>query len=37
FTFVNVPEKYVDEIIDVMQDNQIRGKRVNIEVANKKG
>ncbi|MDP4173752.1 MAG: DEAD/DEAH box helicase [Bacteroidota bacterium] len=36
FSFVNVPEKYVDEILDIMQDNQIRGKRINIEVANKK-
>ncbi|MCU7493864.1 MAG: DEAD/DEAH box helicase [Ignavibacteria bacterium] len=33
FSFVNVPEKYVDEIMEVMQDNQIRGKRLSIEVA----
>lgn len=37
FTFVNVPENFADEIISVMQDNQIRGKRINIEIANKKG
>lgn len=36
FTFVNVPEKYAEDIIEAMQDNQIRGKRVNIEVANRK-
>ncbi|MGE5498810.1 MAG: DEAD/DEAH box helicase [Syntrophothermus sp.] len=36
FTFVNVPENFADEIISVMQDNQIRGKRINIEIANKK-
>ncbi|MGE5429837.1 MAG: DEAD/DEAH box helicase [Syntrophomonadaceae bacterium] len=33
FTFVNVPEKYVSDIVEVMQDNQIRGKKINIEVA----
>ncbi|HEX2866912.1 MAG TPA: DEAD/DEAH box helicase [Ignavibacteriales bacterium] len=36
FTFVNVPEKYAEDIIEVMQDNQIRGKRINIEVAKDK-
>ncbi|MCU7511639.1 MAG: DEAD/DEAH box helicase [Ignavibacteria bacterium] len=33
FTFVNVPEKFAGEIIEVMQDNQIRGKKISIEVA----
>ncbi|MEI7811545.1 MAG: DEAD/DEAH box helicase [Ignavibacteria bacterium] len=36
FTFVNIPEKYADEIIRVMQDNQIRGKKISIEVAKDK-
>lgn len=36
FTFVNVPENHVDEIIDVMQGNQIRGKKINVEVAKSK-
>lgn len=36
FTFVNVPEKYAGEIIEVMQDNQIRGKKINVEVAKDK-
>ncbi|MGE5379217.1 MAG: DEAD/DEAH box helicase [Candidatus Aminicenantes bacterium] len=36
FSFVNVPEIYAEEIIDAMQGNQIRGKKINIEIANKK-
>jgi ATP-dependent RNA helicase DeaD len=36
YTFVNVPENYADQIIDVMLGNQIRGKKVHIELANKK-
>jgi ATP-dependent RNA helicase DeaD len=33
FTFVNVPEKHVDEIIEAMTDKKIRKKKIHIEVA----
>jgi len=36
FTFVNVPGKFVDEIIEVMLGNTIRNKKIHIEVANSK-
>ncbi len=36
FSFVNVPQKYAEEVIDVMQGNQIKGKKINVEVANQK-
>lgn len=34
FSFVEVPENYVEEIISCMNGNTIKGKKVNIEVAN---
>jgi ATP-dependent RNA helicase DeaD len=36
FCFVNVPSEYADEILDTMEGNQIRGKKIHVEVANKK-
>jgi ATP-dependent RNA helicase DeaD len=33
FTFVNVPEKHVNEIIEAMTDKKIRKKKIHIEVA----
>lgn len=34
FTFVEVPFRYVDEVITGMEGKQIKGRDVNIEVAN---
>jgi len=34
FSFVEVPNRYVEEIISCMNGNTIKGKKVNIEVAN---
>jgi ATP-dependent RNA helicase DeaD len=36
FSFIEVPEKYVDKVIDVMDNNQIKGKRIAVEVANER-
>jgi ATP-dependent RNA helicase DeaD len=36
FSFVNVPENSADKIIKIMQNNQIRGKKINIEIAKNK-
>jgi ATP-dependent RNA helicase DeaD len=33
YTFVNVPNSYVDPIINAMKNNTIKGHKVNIEVA----
>lgn len=33
FTFVNVPSKYADEIIEAVMGKKIRGKKIHIEVA----
>jgi ATP-dependent RNA helicase DeaD len=33
FTFVEVPKENVNNVIEVMDNNQIKGRRVNIEVA----
>lgn len=35
YSFVEVPENAVDEIMDGMHHNQIKGKKVNIEIAGK--
>ncbi|SMB92304.1 ATP-dependent RNA helicase DeaD [Desulfonispora thiosulfatigenes DSM 11270] len=34
FSFVEVPKKYAKDILMFMKDNQIKGKRINIEPAN---
>jgi ATP-dependent RNA helicase DeaD len=34
FTFVEVPMEYAHEVLNSMKDNQIKGKRINIEPAN---
>lgn len=34
FSFVEVPENYVEELISCMNGNTIKGKKVNIEIAN---
>lgn len=33
FTFVEVESKYADKVLDVMNDNQIKGKRIAVEIA----
>lgn len=35
FSFAEVPSKYVSEIMNVMNHNEIKGKKCNIEIANK--
>ncbi|MCC5910307.1 MAG: DEAD/DEAH box helicase [Clostridiaceae bacterium] len=37
FTFVEVPEKYANKVLKVMNKNRIKGRRINMEPANKKG
>lgn len=34
YTFVEVPREYAGDVIKVMKDNQIKGKKINIEPAN---
>ncbi len=34
FTFVEVPREYANEVIRIMKDNQIKGRKINIEPAN---
>ena len=34
FSFVDVPVNYVDEVLTGMKDKPIKGKNVNIEIAN---
>lgn len=34
FAFVDVPREYAKEVITVMKDNQIKGKKIDIEPAN---
>ena len=36
YSFVNVPENYADEIIDVMMGNRIKNKKIHIEIAKAK-
>jgi ATP-dependent RNA helicase DeaD len=36
YTFVEVPREYANDVIKTMKDNQIKGKRINIEPANSK-
>lgn len=36
YTFVEVPREYAGDVIKIMKDNQIKGKRINIEPANSK-
>ncbi|ONI44445.1 RNA helicase [Candidatus Epulonipiscioides gigas] len=36
FSFLEVPSKYVDELIAVLPKKKFKGRKVNIEVANKK-
>ena len=36
YTFVEVPREYARDVLAIMKDNQIKGKRINIEPANKK-
>ncbi len=36
FSFLEVPGKYVDEIIHVLTKKKFKGRKINIEVANKK-
>ena len=36
YTFVEVPREYANDVIKTMKDNQIKGKRINIEPANAK-
>ncbi|GFZ34192.1 RNA helicase [Clostridium zeae] len=37
YTFVEVPEQYSNDVLDVMNKVKINGVRVNVEVAQKKG
>lgn len=34
YTFVEVPREYAGDVIKIMKDNQIKGRRINIEPAN---
>ncbi|MGE5633583.1 MAG: DEAD/DEAH box helicase [Caulobacteraceae bacterium] len=34
YTFVEIPREYAQDVIRIMKDNQIKGKRINIEPAN---
>lgn len=34
FTFVEVPKEYAREVLDIMKNNTIKGKKINIEPAN---
>ena len=36
YTFVEVPKEYAPDVINVMKDAKIKGKTINVEVANKK-
>ncbi len=36
FTFVEVPAEYAVDVLNTMKNNQIKGKKINIEPANKK-
>ena len=36
YSFVEVPKKHASQVLKVMKDNQIKGKSINIEPANKK-
>jgi len=36
FTFVEVPREYAEEVLITMKNNKIKGKKINIEKANKK-
>lgn len=35
FSFVEIPGEYVDEVLNGMKDKEIKGRKCNIEVANK--
>ncbi|SEF68230.1 ATP-dependent RNA helicase DeaD [Caloramator fervidus] len=36
FSFVEVPVEYAKEVLEIMKDNTIKGKRINIEIAKSK-
>ena len=36
YTFVEVPKEYSEDVINVMKDAKIKGKTINVEVANKR-
>ena len=36
FTFVEVPIEYAPDVLSIMKNNQIKGKKINIEPANEK-
>ncbi|HEX3028701.1 MAG TPA: DbpA RNA binding domain-containing protein [Clostridia bacterium] len=36
FSFVEIPVSYVEEIMTSVKNKKIKGKRINIEVSNKK-
>lgn len=36
FSFVELPEEYVKNVLDIMNKSKIRGKKIKMEVANKK-
>ncbi|MPN41357.1 ATP-dependent RNA helicase DbpA [bioreactor metagenome] len=36
FTFVEVPKENAKDVLNIMKDNTIKGKRINIEPANAK-
>ncbi|CCJ33401.1 DEAD/DEAH box helicase [Caloramator australicus] len=36
FSFVEVPTDYANEVLDIMKNNTIKGKKVNIEIAKNK-
>lgn len=36
FSFVEIPKEYAKDVINVMQNNQIKGRKINIEPANKR-
>jgi ATP-dependent RNA helicase DeaD len=36
FSFINIPEGYAEKVIELMTGTKIKGRKVNIELANKK-
>lgn len=36
FTFVEVPKEYANEVLETLKNTKINGKKINLEIANKK-
>lgn len=36
YTFVEVPKEHAKDVLNIMKDNEIKGKKINIEPANRK-